>query len=130
MNCSNVVVTPDVSNFIGYGLSNVTIDSSYNGRMMNATQNVVAETKTSSFTIDPSVDIYYIDTTGGNIEITLLSPSDYQNQRYSFKRLTGGANTIKFMGVVDGVTNDATILTTQYSRISLHSFNGTYNKVS
>jgi len=90
-NCTNVVVDGDVVGFIGIGLSNITINNSYNNRVIASNLGKLSETVTANFTVDPSISTYYIDTTAGlDIEAQFPDPSLNIDLEVTFVRITAG----------------------------------------
>jgi len=76
INCTNVSCV-GVSNFVGIGLSNINIDSTYNNTTLDVNQQKTVLTITgidpvspTVFNYDNKVDLYYVDRTGG--DVTLL----------------------------------------------------------
>lgn len=103
--CSAIGVT----NFIGIGLSNLTIDSTYNNTTLNETATgntkvIAPVTKTASFNVDKNITTYLIDCTGGDITATFTISTD-ANRTFNFKRIDASANLFK----IDEVSGTPTV---------------------
>lgn len=127
--CSAVGVT----NFIGIGLSNKAIDSTYDNTTLNETatgntKTLAPVTKTASFNIDKNVTTYLIDCTAGDITATFDFTTD-NNRTFNFKRIDGSANLFKIdelsgVATVDGGAIPYDTGMVQYDNLVLNN-NGT-----
>lgn len=65
--------------------------------------------KTASYTATFSDELILVDTTGGNVTITLPSSTRISGKVYRIKRLTGGVNTLTVQGsggaTIDGAAS-------------------------
>lgn len=96
-NCYNVVVYDGVSNFTGINLSNTIITTAMSntvnigGQVSN--MSTTHAIKTADFTVDPSIMVYEIDCTGGNITASFgFAQYDYDYKIFYFKRIDSSAN--------------------------------------
>lgn len=72
------------------------------------------QSKTASYTVQEIDGLVLIDTTAGNVTVTLPDVK-YKGNRYTVKRVTAGANTLTIQGAsgnVDGA--GSTTIATQY----------------
>ena len=101
-NCYDVYVEPTVHDFVGIGLSGVTITTADNGTVNIGSQAAPvysSATKTANFNVDYAIQLYYIDCTGGNITAT-FDISTCANKVFYFVRTDASANTFS----IDEVT--------------------------
>ena len=76
---------------------------------------------TADYQILPQDDLVLVDTTGGNVVVTLPAIADAQLKLYYVKRITAGANTLTVDGhgaeTIDGAAN--ALLPNQYDVVAL-----------
>jgi len=95
-------------------------------RMTSETQEeagaVAFSTVTVSTAIGPSDGFVLVDTTGGNITITLPDASTVLGREFSVKRLTAGANTLTVDTVSGDIDGSASLsIVSQYSTVTFKS---------
>lgn len=96
-NCQDVYVEGGVHDFVGVNLSGVTISTADNGtvRMGNqAPEEMGWVTKTANFNVDPSIQAYKIDKTGGDIT-ALFDFTTCANKTFYFKIIDSTTNLFK-----------------------------------
>jgi hypothetical protein len=97
VNCTNVSVI-GVTNFVGIGLSNINIDSTYNGAVLNENINYNTsqswELVTSNFNVNNDVSIYYVDCSGGDVT-ALFTASSFGDRVVCFTRIDNSFNKFK-----------------------------------
>ena len=109
-NCFDVIVEAGVHDFVGINLVNESITSADNGttRLGGEVVNfgVTTETQTASFTVDPDINVYYIDCTAGNVTATYdPTAHTYTDRIIYFKRVDASGNTF----TIDETTGSPTI---------------------
>ena len=140
-NSNNVVIEPSVSNFTGVNLSStstitsgginlsdaITIDNSSGTYLakVNASQIVNKSVIiTSNYTIDGTCSFFWVNATGGNINIT-VNASLFADYEFTFFRTDSSANTVSLYGAAAETLNGAslpqTILTSQYNVLKIKS---------
>jgi hypothetical protein len=94
-NCFDCVVESGVYDFVGVNLVGETITTADSGTVRIGSQAAPvfsSATKTASFTVDPAIQLYYIDCTAGNILATFDFTTS-ANMVFYFKRIDATANT-------------------------------------
>ena len=140
-NSNNVVVESSVSNFTGVNLSStstitsgginlsdaITIDNSSGSYLakVNASQIVNKSVIiTSDYTIDGTCSFFWVNATGGNINIT-IDGALFIDYEFTFFRIDATANLVKLYGAAAETLNGAslpqTILTSQYNVLKIKS---------
>lgn len=83
---------------------------------------------TSNYTLLTTDTTLFVNTTGGNVTVTLLPAAGFLNRRLAIKRLTAGANTLTVAAdgaeLIDG--SGTLSLPTQYDSVILQSYNGAW----
>lgn len=107
LNCNNVVVNSDVTDFTGIGLSDMTIDSTYSGRTLIGKSSGDFETITANrtLTVGDHNKTFFVDATLGNITLTWdISGMEYC--KVGIIRTDASANQVKIdSSVVYGTEN-------------------------
>ena len=140
-NSNNVVVESSVSNFTGVNLTAsstitsgginlsdaITIDNSSGSYLakVNASQIVNKSVIiTSNYTIDGSCSFFWVNATGGNINIT-IDGALFADYEFTFFRMDATANLVKLYGAAAETLNGAslpqTILASQYNVLKIKS---------
>ena len=130
-NCYDCTIETGVYDFVGINLFGETITSTDSGTVRIGSQaapTISYATKTASFTVDPAIQLYYIDCTGGNITAT-FDISTCSGMVFYFKRLDASANTFSIdeitgLPLVDGNAIPYNTGMVQYDSITLGN-NGT-----
>lgn len=122
INCTNVSVNYDVENFTGIGLSNVTIDNTYNGKILS---NTIYEgqvknrtiTITANYTVNPLYNTYIIDASSADTTLTLKDIGEV----ITVTRLDATANAVTIEDYLSMNINGSASksLTSQYEKITL-----------
>lgn len=92
INCTEVSVIGG-SNITVIGASNRAIDSTYDGLVINESGFIEVEV-TASFSVDKTVDVYYVDCTGGDVTAT-FDVSSWNKKSVTFIRTDSSANLFK-----------------------------------
>ena len=118
--------TVSASNVTLINTSNVTVtisDVTYiNGKIQG-----YWETKTSGFTVDETVEGYYIDSTAGAIDVTVPTGSQYSY--WKFKRTDSSLNNVTLSNAVDEIDEGRkyTLVPLESITIIWNNDNQTYN---
>lgn len=101
INCTNVVVKSDVTNFTGVGLSDIVIDSSYSGRTLIGASSNDFETITANrtLTLGDNGKTFLVDASGGNVTLT-WNISTMQYCKVGLIRIDAAANQVRIDSTV------------------------------
>lgn len=86
--------------------------------------------KTADFTVDERIDdkkVFLIDSTTGDVDITLPDPADCIDIEITFKRVDSSVNAVTIIGTVDGAASPT--LANQYDYITVISDGSTFHTI-
>lgn len=126
INCTNVIVNSDVTNFTGVGLVGpMVINSSYSNSTLNGSDSAPNITLTVDTTIDATYNnrIVYVDCTAANVTI-IWDSANMVDYKVYFIKIDATANTVIFNnniggGTVSGAAMPYTGITAQWNALTL-----------